>query len=178
MNSSISDQGFILHSVRFGEGDKFLKVLTINHGLIDLISKGSSRPNSRKSPHIDLLNLIKFQTSRGGPPRYLSQVESRQVFSHIKSELALARATFYICELLIHILPNSEVDYTIFNMVSQFFNSLEAKADLRSTTVKFQLDIIQHLGFPKPSDETPGALISYFEKLLDRDIKSKDFKIG
>lgn len=178
MTAPISDQGFILHSVKFGEGDKFLKVLTINHGLIDLISKGSNRPNSRKSPHIDLLNLIKFQTSRGGPPRYLSQVESRQVFPHIKSELSLTRAAFYICELLVHILPSNEVDYTIFNLINQFLNSLESGSDLRSTTVKFQIDIINHLGFPKPNDESPSSLIYYFEKLLDRNLKSKDFKIG
>lgn len=178
MAASISDQGFIINSVRFGEGDKFLKVLTINHGLVDLISKGSNKPTSRKAPHLDLLNLIKFQTGRGASHRYLSQVEARQVFPNIKSNLPLTRTAFYVCELLNYLLPNNQVDYTVFNLVSQFLNSLENNADVRSTTIEFQLNLIDHLGFQRPIDESPPSLVRYFENLLDRKIRSANFKIS
>ncbi len=80
MTASISDLGIIIHQVRFGEADKFVFIFSCHHGLIKVVAKGARRLTSKKSPHLDNLNLIKFQTNRGDIPQYLSQVETIQAF--------------------------------------------------------------------------------------------------
>ena len=98
MSLPISDEGIVIHQTRFGEADKFVKILSRRHGFIDTIAKGVRRSTSKKSSHLDNLNLVKFQTSRGKDPQYLSQVESINLYRNIKADLRKIRTCFYLSE--------------------------------------------------------------------------------
>lgn len=181
MSASIADVGIIIYQTRFGEADKFIKVLTRSHGLIDLVAKGARRLTSKKSSHLDNLNLIRFNTGRGNSPQYLSQVESIEVFSNIKASLYKVRSCFYLTEILKHTLVESQPDENLFFEFRKFLNLLnELPADdsSREAAVAFQLFLIDHLGFSRPSDERPEALVPYFESLIDRHLTSPKLKIG
>ncbi|OGD71766.1 DNA repair protein RecO [Candidatus Collierbacteria bacterium RIFCSPLOWO2_01_FULL_50_23] len=175
MSASISDVGIIIHQTRFGEADKFVKILSEHHGLIDTVAKGARRLTSRKSGHLDNLNLIRFSTNRGSTPQYLSQVETVSGFPNIKSNLHKVRTCFYLTEIMHHTLVEGEADDALFFAFKNFLESLDRLGDNESSrdqAVEFQHFLIGHLGFPQPADERPEALVSYFESLIDRHLIS------
>ena len=69
MRPSFADTGIIVRSVDSGEADKFVSIITENHGLQDFLARGARRLTSKKAPHLDLFNLVKFQTGRGDQPQ-------------------------------------------------------------------------------------------------------------
>lgn len=179
MHHSISDVGIIIHQKRFGEADKFVRILTRNHGLIDTVAKGARRLTSKKSSHLDDLNLIKFQTNRGREPQYLSQVETIDNFKLIKADLKKIRACFYLLEIFNNVLVLNQTDEELFFKLKEFLVSLDqADGSFRDLITSFQEFLIGHLGFNHPKDSSPGTLVSYFESLIDRPLVSRQIKIS
>lgn len=178
MLSSISDEGIIIQQKRFGEADKFVKILTCHHGLIDTVAKGARRLTSRKSSHLDDLNLIKFQTSRGREPQYLNQVETIDHFRLIKADLKKIRTCLYLLEILNQVIVLNQPDENLFFKLKEFLISLDQSDNSdRELAVNFQEFLIDHLGFKKPQDHRPATLVAYFESLTDRRLISRDIKI-
>lgn len=180
MFAAISDLGIIIHQVRFGEADKFVFIFSWHHGLIKVVAKGARRLTSKKSPHLDNLNLIKFQTNRGDIPQYLSQVETVNAFSKIKADLKKTRTCFYLTEILHRTLAEGEADEALFAALKKFLEdlNLSAESDSRHLAIEFQHYLIDRLGFPPPKSDEPAALVSYFESLIDRQLMSAQIKIG
>jgi DNA repair protein RecO (recombination protein O) len=175
MPSFISDEGMILHQVRFGESDKFLKIFTKESGLSHFFAKGVRKLTSKKSPHLDTLNVIKFQTARGNSPFYLSQVESIYTFPEIKNDLFKARTALFICELLVNLLPENQKEPYLYLLSEQFFHNLEKTDNIRDLTTDFQLKLVEVLGFNKPKNESPSLLT--FKDLMEK-IRSRQIKIS
>ena len=180
MSASVSDLGIIIHQVRFGEADKFVFIFSQHHGLIKVVGKGARRLTSKKSPHLDNLNLIKFQTNRGDVPQYLSQVETVNAFPKIKADLKKTRTCFYLTEILHRTLAEGEADEALFSTLKKFLEDLNqsAEPDSRGLAIEFQHYLIKRLGFPPPQSDAPAALVSYFESLIDRPLMSTQMKIG
>ncbi len=179
MTASISDQGIIIHQVRFGEADKFVFIFSQNHGLIKVVGKGTRRLTSKKSSHLDNLNLVKFQTNRGDVPQYLAQVETISAFSKIKADLKKTRTCFYLTEILHRTLAEGETDKALFESLKSFLQKLDqTEKDYRDLAVEFQRNLIGRLGFPPPQNHEPATLIAYFESLIDRQLMSTQIKIS
>lgn len=178
MSLYLNDEGIILHQVRFGEADKFLKIFTKENGLTHFFAKGVRRLSSKKSPHLDTLNVIKFQTGRGQNPPYLSQVESLYTFPNLKSDLFKTRTALFICELLVNLLSENQKDTYLYLLTQDFLHQLEDSQDIRGLTIGFQLKLIDVLGFNPPTDRSANGLLDYFEELLDKKIRSRQIKIS
>lgn len=181
MAVSLSDVGIIIHQIRFGEADKFVKILSQHHGLVDTIAKGVRRLTSKKSSHLDNLNLIRFSTNRGNPPQYLTEVETVMSFPKIKKDLHKVRTCFYLTEVMNLTLVESQSDEALFGALKQFLirlNDFPDDESPRDLAVDFQHFLIKHLGFPPPIDDRPEALVPYFESLVDRHLISPKLKMS
>lgn len=181
MAVSLSDVGIIIHQVRFGEADKFVKILSQHHGLVDTIAKGVRRLTSKKSSHLDNLNLIRFTTNRGNPPQYLTEVETLMSFPKIKRNLHKVRTCFYLTEVLNLTLVESQPDEALFATFKQFLirlNDIPDDESSRDLAIDFQHFLIKHLGFPPPIDDRPEALVPYFESLVDRHLISPKLNLS
>jgi len=181
MTASISDVGIIIHQVRFGEADKFVKILSEHHGLVDTIAKGVRRLTSKKSSHLDNLNLIRFSTNRGKEPQYLTEVETVMSFPKIKKDLHKVRTCFYLTEVMNLTLVESQPDEALFGALKHFLirlNDFPDDESPRDLAVDFQHFLIKHLGFPPPIDDRPEALVPYFESLVDRHLISPRLKMS
>jgi len=169
--SAYTDIGFILKQVKYKEADKILFVFSLHHGLIELVAKGARKQTSRKSGHLDSINLIKFHVARSRYPQILTQVETLDSFSLNKSSLFHLRACFLISETLISLMAFEQTDVALFNSLKNYFKSLEKKDSLRQIqdlSNNFQSYIIRHLGFPKASSNTASGLITHLESIIDR----------
>lgn len=180
MSASVSDLGIIVFQVRFGEADKLVKILSRHHGLIAVIAKGARRLTSKKSSHLDNLNLISFSTNRGHSPQYLSQVETVNAFPSIKADLKKVRTAFYLLEVLNATMAENQIDEALFTAFRDFLLDFERTGEDsdRQKAVAFQQFLITHLGFPPPPNSQPRSLVSYFEHIIDKSLVSPRIKMS
>ncbi len=180
MNPSFTDLGIVIRLVDGGEADKYASLVTQEHGFVDFLAKGVRRPKSRKSGHLDLLNLVKFQVARGRSPQILTQVELISDFENLKSSLHFSRSAFYITEILNYILAQGQKDKQLFISLKNYFtklNQLEYSQASRQLSTEFQLYLLKHLGYPLPKKIAPDSLISHFENIISRRLKTKQIKL-
>jgi len=175
MQASYTDEGIVLKTVEYGEADKLIWILSRHHGYIELVAKGARRPISKKSSHIDLLNHIKFQTSRGHSPQLLSQLESLDTYTNIKSDIKLSQTSFFIMEILNCLMAAEQSDEKMFLSLKNYLDTLNSNApkNLGITTTNFQMYILRHLGYPIPENITTDQLPRYFEVIMDKKIVSR-----
>ncbi|HSV95000.1 MAG TPA: DNA repair protein RecO [Spirochaetia bacterium] len=171
MRSSFSDTGIVIRSVDSGEADKFISIITENHGLQDFLARGARRLASKKAPHLDLFNLIKFQSGRGEHPRFLDQVESIEYFPKIKKDFSKIGLCLTIIEILINTLPIEVEDREIFLSLKSFLEAVEKSDSQKETNRlgrKFGLFLLRHLGYPPPKLSASAKLTNYFESIMSK----------
>ena len=171
MTSSFSDEGIIIRSVDSGEADKFVSIISLNHGLQDFIARGARRITSKKAPHLDLFNHIKFQSGRGEHPHFLEQAETISYYPGIKENYSKVGLCLTILEILINTIPVEVEDKEIFFSTKAFLDALE-KVETQSETNrlgrKFGLFLLRHLGYPQPKLQAGGNLTKYFESIINK----------
>lgn len=171
MKSSFSDTGIVIRSVDSGEADKFVSMITHNHGLQDFVARGARRIISKKAPHLDLFNLVKFQSGRGDQPRFLDQVESISYYSGIKKDFSKVGLCLTIMEILINTLPVGVEDREIFLSTKSFLEAVEKSGSRKKTNKlgrKFGLFLLRHLGYPPPRLPETTKLTTYFESIMSK----------
>jgi len=171
MRPSFSDTGIVIRSVDSGEADKFVSIITQDHGLQDFVARGVRRITSKKAPHLDLFNLVKFQSGRGEHPRFLEQVESIAYYPEIKKDFAKVGLCLTIIEILIYTLPVEVEDKEIFLSTKSFLEAVEKSASPKETNRlgrKFGLFLLRHLGYPLPKLPETAKLTTYFESIMSK----------
>jgi DNA repair protein RecO (recombination protein O) len=176
MNKTFSDIGIVIRVTDFGEADRFVDLVTKNHGLVNLVAKGARRITSRKASHLDLLNLVKFQVARGRSPQILTQAELIEPHLDLKNNLKMARTSFYLAEILNSLLAAEQPDPELFASLKNYLfhlNKTPSKENSRQLSVDFQLYLLRHLGFPEPKIHTPEAIMNHLENITSKKIKSR-----
>lgn len=179
MSDSYSDTGIVVRVVDSGEADKFISVISENHGLVTLVARGARRSNSKKASHLDLFNIIKYSVGRGVSPKYLNQAESISFFPGLKSDFAKVGVGLTIAEILTNTLPVDVEDREIYLSLKSFLeglNKAEGKKEINSLTRRFGLFLLRHLGYPPPVSPETDNLSSYFENIMNRKIISKEVR--
>lgn len=179
MTSPYSDNGIVLRSKDSGEADKFITLITEGHGLINCIARGARRLVSKKAPHLDVFNLIKFQMGRGENPLFLNQAETISFYPNIKSDFSKIGICMTIIEILINTIPAEVEDKEIFWSLKSFLEGMDKANDSREINHlgrQFGLFIIRHLGYPPPKSPTTENLSTYFESIMNRKIISKEIR--
>lgn len=179
MKPAFSDNGIILKVVDFAEADKLIGVLSHHHGYQEYVARGARRMNSKKSPHLDLFNLIKFQVSRGINPQMMMQADTINYFPVIKSGLEKTRIAMSLAEIITSILPHEVDDKETYLSLVNYFEAINKpmeKGDLGKITYQFSLYLLKHLGYPLPSTIQPENITSYFETIINKKIISRQLR--
>lgn len=179
MRPSFSDTGIIIRSVDAGEADKFVSIITENHGLQDFIARGARRITSKKAPHLDLFNLVKFQSGRGEHPRYLEQVESIAYYPNIKKDFSKVGLCLTIIEILLNTLPVEVEDTQIFLSTKSFLEAVDDSDSQKENNRlgrKFGLFLLTHLGYPLPKLPQTAKLTTYFESIMSKKLIGPQIK--
>jgi len=179
MRPSFSDVGIVIRSVDSGEADKFVSIITQNHGLQDFVARGARRITSKKAPHLDLFNLVKFQSGRGEHPHFLEQVESISYFPRIKQDFSKVGLCLTIMEILIYTLPVEVEDKEIFLSTRSFLEAVEKSDSPKETNRlgrKFGLFLLRHLGYPLPRLPETAKLTTYFESIMSKKLIGPQIK--
>ena len=179
MRQAFSDTGIVLKSVDFAEADKLVGILSHNHGYQEFVARGARRLNSKKAPHLDLFNKVKFQAGRGNSPQQLIQADTEEYFPQLKSNLEKVRIALSIAEILTSILPQEEEDRESYLSLANFYTSLNKSLEhneIARLTNDYSLYLLRHLGYPQPKVLNPSTISVYFENLINKKIVSRSLK--
>lgn len=179
MNVAYSDIGIVLRGNDSGEADKYITLITKDHGLISCIARGARRITSKKSPHLDVFNIVRFQVGRGTNPLFMNQAESTSFYLGIKSDFAKIGICMTIIEILLNTIPAEVEDEEIFLSLKSFLDGMEkatGSKEINNLGRQFGLYILRHLGYPPPKAGNTENLSSYFESIMNRKIISKEIR--
>lgn len=170
MDIGYSDRGIVLGTIDYKDTDKIVSILSEKHGLVRYYARGVRRQGSKKGPHLDLFQLVRFQTQRGDNPIHLLQIETENFFPNIKSNFGKIQFGLVLVEIINNTLAQEVPDLEIFTSLVNYLIALNDSADQKTSsrlTQKFGHYLLRHLGFPTPQ---AGNLSDYFEAIMNRKI--------
>ena len=168
-------EGIVLKRSNLGEADRVLTVLSKEFGKITVKAPGVRRISSRRSSHVELLNFSQF-TLYKSPKAFMPIVTEAQTFedfSAIKSDLYKIGKALYICELINGLCADNQENRGVFFYLKSVLLELSKTLDTQALIKKFEKDILMELGFWSEAEllQTQDSQI-VMERLLERKIKT------
>ena len=168
-------EGIILKRLNLGEADRVLTVLSRESGKISIKAPGVRRIKSRRSSHVELLNLSQF-TLYGSSKVFMPIVTEAQTledFSLIKANLHKIGYAYYICELINGLCPENQENKSVFFHLKSTLSALSQTLDALSLVKKFEKDLLATLGFWLEAKllKTQDSR-TVMERLLERKLKT------
>jgi len=161
---SYKTDAIIVKRRNFGEADRVLTVLTKNYGKIQVKAPGVRRITSRRSSHIELLNLVLltlYRSSRSSLP-ILTEAQALEEFLSIKKTLRKIGFAYYICELIDTLCAEREENRRIFFLTK---DTLFKLADLK---IDFTQDLYsRHSGLSRISLNHGDSGCPAFTRMTD-----------
>lgn len=168
----LNDVGFVIKRINLGEADRFVTLFTRHNGKIEVLAKGVRKITSRRSSHIELLNLIKFHSLKTAKNFILTEVELINSFEKRKSNLVQCEVAFLVCELIDNLCPYNQVNTELFMHVLEF---LKTGSEDDNSLKEFEEKILHHLGYwdMNRKFKTEQEVRYFIEGIIERKIKSR-----
>lgn len=142
---SLTAEGIILGRRNFGEADRIITVLTKRFGKISVMARGVRKITSRRAGNVEILNRVKLHLFKG-KGYTLTEAESIETFSLIKSNLTLASYAFYLLELTNRLLLEEQPNLPIYNLLLETLDQLRRSP--RQILIRgFEVKLLSQLGF-------------------------------
>lgn len=166
--------GIILKRKNFREADRILTVFTRKHGKIKVKAIGVRKINSRRSPHVELLNHSRLTLYRGQSLPILTEAEALEDFSEIKESLTKVGFAYHLCELVDGLCGENQENKKVFELLMDVLNRLSKEENV-DIIHEFEINLLVYLGFYRQSDYSQNFNSSIFiENLLERKLKSRE----
>ena len=169
---TLKTQGIILKRKNIGEADKIITVMTAQEGKIQLIAKGIRRVTSRRSPHVELLNLSTLFLYKGKTFPILIEAQVIHDFADVKKDLRKIGFAYHLCELIDALCPEGAKNERAFKLLKNALSFLSITEDEDRFASEFEQSLLEILGFlPYQKKLTSNYL--FIEQILERKLKSK-----
>lgn len=166
------DTGFVIRRVNLGEADRFVTLFTRNNGKVEVLAKGVRKITSKRSSHIELLNLVRFHSVKTSKNFILTEVELVDSYEDRKKDLKQCEISFFVCELLDNLCPHGQVSSELFSEVYDFLGNGYSDDN---TLLDFETKVLSVLGYwnakKRFSSEEESRL--FIESLIERKMKSR-----
>ncbi len=142
-------RAIVIKKTAMNEYDQMITCYSEDFGGMRAIARGSLRPTSVQSLHLDMLNMIEFEVIHGRTYPIVSSAESVAEYPIIKSSLTRLAAVQFFMEVLDRIMFENEKDAELWNFLSgllEHFDSVSEDAVLASFRRK-QKEFLEVLGY-------------------------------
>jgi len=168
-------EGIVLKRQNLGEADRILTVLSKEFGKISIRAPGVRRIKSRRSAHIELLNLSQLTLYSGSKTfmPIVTEAQALEDFSEIKKNLCKIGYAYYICELVNGLCADSQENRSVFFHLKATLSALNQTSNALDLVKKFEKDLLRELGFWSEAKllQTQDSRI-VMERLLERKLKA------
>jgi DNA repair protein RecO (recombination protein O) len=143
------EQGVVLRSVKLGEADKIVTVMTQGAGKIRAVAKGIRKTTSRFGARLEPLTHVSLMVYRGrGSLDTVSQAEIITSFRAIRGDLGLFAAAETMLEAVDKVAEEHERNLRLFLLLLGGLRALESRpADPESVAESFLLKLLSLSGF-------------------------------
>lgn len=168
----LNDTGFVVKRVNLGEADRFLTLFTQNNGKIEVLAKGVRKITSKRASHIELLNLINFNSIQGKKNLILTEVQMVDSFEEKRVTLQQCEVIFLVCELIERLCPFGAVNYELFSHVKDF---LDIGDFSKEALLTFETEMLVQLGFwnKDKTFSSEDESSKFIESLIERKLRSR-----
>lgn len=169
----VKDTGFVIKRVNVGEADRYLTIFSKESGKIELLARGVRKISSRRSSHIELLNLIKFQAVKGPRNVVLTDTELINPFDNAKKDIDQVGRLFLMCELIDKLCPFGQQNITICKLLYAALRNSEKK-NTELLAREFQIGLLTTLGYwdVDKNFQDQDDIQQFIESILERKLKT------
>ncbi len=167
-------EGIILKRRNSGETDRILTIFTKQEGKIHIKATGVRKITSRRSSHIEPLNIALLNLYKGRGYPILTEVEMIEDFSDIKENLKKLGFAYHICELIDSLCPENQEHQSLYDLLKDTFYKLGCEDEVIRICKEFELSLLSLLGFYTASQFTEQFNSTVFiEQILEKKLKSR-----
>jgi DNA repair protein RecO (recombination protein O) len=141
-------QGIILKRRDFGEADRLLTVFTPERGKIDVIAKGTRKPTSQKTGHVELFTRADMLVHKGRDLDILAQAEMLAPYLPLREDLTRGAYASYAAELLDRFAAQDDEDYqAVFALLDGTLDRLCTDSEPRLAIRYYEVHLLDLVGF-------------------------------
>ncbi len=151
---------YVLHTYPFKETSLVVELFSRNFGRVATTAKGARRPRSAMRGMLQSFQPLTATWSGKQELKTLHSLDWRNGLLLLQGEALMCG--FYLNELLLRLLPREDAHEALFDYYSQTLETLTKSDDLATTLRRFELKLLQELGYAIPllTDENDAAIQS------------------
>jgi DNA repair protein RecO (recombination protein O) len=139
------EHGFVLHQRPYRDSSQLLECMTVAHGRMGLVARGSRRAQTRQRALLQPFVPLKLSWVRRGELGRLTHVEADGPSIAVAGQRLLA--AYYANELLLRLLARGDPNGQVFSCYSRCLAQLGDASSLTRTLRVFELELLQALGY-------------------------------
>jgi DNA repair protein RecO (recombination protein O) len=139
---------YILHTYPFKETSLIVELFSEHHGGIPVVAKGARRPRSILRGMLQAFQPLQATWSGNGDIKTLHNIEWSAKYLAIDGDALICG--FYLNELLIRLLLREGTHSGLFKFYHEAIEMLSLKNNLSVTLRRFELRLLQELGYQVP----------------------------
>lgn len=162
----LKTEAIVLKSFDFRETSRIVTFLTKSYGKIKGVLKGIRKDPKRFGSSVDRfsINDIVYYPSRHSELHLISQCDLKSFFPPIRKDLKKMMAAHYTLELVGAIMPLEERNEEVYQLMLDYFFSLEGTLDINKLIYIFQVKILLLSGFKPHLD----SCLTCGRKIMDK----------
>jgi DNA repair protein RecO (recombination protein O) len=151
---------YVLHTYPFKETSLVVELFSKEFGRIAAVAKGARRPHSAMRGMLQSFQLLDGGWSGKNELKTLHSLDWSAGLTLLKGEALMCG--FYMNELLLRLLPREDAHENLFSYYNATLNTLAEIPDLAITLRRFELKLLQEMGYAVPlqHDESEGEIIA------------------
>ena len=164
----ITDQAFVLHKRAFKDSSELIKLMTLNHGIVDVLAKGSQRPKSKLKGQLQPFTLTWVNWVGKSSLKTLVDAEQSAVLQRCKYINHVSM--LYCNELLVILKPEEDMAKIIFSGYVETIKRLAVDITVNETLRQFEWLLCCSAGYqltlPVAIEETDFIKFDYENGLV------------
>jgi DNA repair protein RecO (recombination protein O) len=177
---TFKSEGIIIRRRNFKDADRIITIMTRYHGKIAVRGSGIRRIPSKRSPHVELLNHCTVTLYKGNSFPILTEAQTIDSFSYIKTNLELVGLAYHLCELVDGLCPEDQENPGVFLLLKNTLARLCLSEDIdphhiKDTIRDFEVSLLSQLGYWNKDDAITENIDmnAFIENIMERKLKSK-----
>ncbi len=144
---SIRTEGIILRRKDYGEADRILVMFSRKMGRISCLAKGSRKPTSKISGHLELFSRSSFLIAKGRNLHIISQAETIESYDGLRKDLAGIGRGSYLVELVDALTYEEGSNLKLYDLLLKTLESLNKGENPSVVIHYYELHLLDLVGF-------------------------------
>jgi DNA repair protein RecO (recombination protein O) len=120
------DQGVVLRTIKLGEADRIVSVITQGHGKVRAVAKGIRKPTSRFGARLEPTSHVALQCYRGRELDVVTQVETIDAFRRLREHYGSLTHAISMLEAVDQVAQEREPNPALYRMLVGALRTLAA----------------------------------------------------